>query len=391
MTLSATAPSKITIQGDLDNLLDAIGAKLQISETLCADAAKRYVTISEWLNKDGSDLAVYSPDIYPQGSFSIGTTVRPRGKDEYDLDLVCLFNEDELDLPDPVGLLDMVEARLKAHETYEGMIERKNRCIRVNYANLFHMDILPACPNPKISELFGEYALKVPDCILQEWKDSNPKGYAAWFRAKAESAWVDFRKSLDPMPQQQSYDELHILQRVVQLMKRNRDVALSALDLKARPISIVLTTLAARNYDGNTSLIEALVNILERIDGEIKSADADGKDRIIILNPTNKDEDLSERWENDSDLYKVFVNWIENFRQLIAELRQQPGLQEVTKHLEKMFGENVAKSVIEDYVKRVSVMRSDGQIATAYTTGLIVSSETENSIPIRSNTFHGTA
>jgi len=72
----------------LDDLLDRIGKKLQISPTQHQLAEERYKSIGRWLEADGSLLAPFNPVIYSQGSLRIGTTVRPRGRQEYDLDLV---------------------------------------------------------------------------------------------------------------------------------------------------------------------------------------------------------------------------------------------------------------------------------------------------------------
>lgn len=381
--------SKYKILTELDDLLNSIGIKLQISETAHNEAKKRYGTISQLLNAEDSPLAKFSPDIYPQGSLRIGTTVKPRGEDEYDVDLVCMLKADSEEFPDPLVLLDMVEAQLRANKTYEGMIERKNRCIRINYANQFHMDILPACPNPSDYEIYGEHCLLVPDCAAEEWKDSNPKGYANWFEEKARSATTEFRKGIEPLPEQQTYEELETLKRITQLMKRNRDVMLEDLEVKERPISVVLTTLAARNFNGNPSVIDALESSLLSIKSEIEEAEIFGRKRIEVLNPTNKEEDFAERWDADPKLYATFVDWVHNFIGSLAELRKQPGLPEIGKQLEKMFGERVTKEVVKDYVKRVSDLRNDGELATAYTTGLIVTKETPKSTSIQTNNFHG--
>jgi hypothetical protein len=56
-------------------------------------------------------------------------------------------------------------------------LERLKRCLRLNYAGAFHLDILPACPNDRL----GGGAILVPDRKLECWKDSNPKGFAEWF------------------------------------------------------------------------------------------------------------------------------------------------------------------------------------------------------------------
>lgn len=385
---TATAFSKNVLFSALDDLLDAIGIKLQISKSAHEGARDRYITIAKWLRAEGSPLAKYKPHIFSQGSLRIRTTVKPKGGDQYDLDLVCLLEAKPESFSNAVEVLDLIQERLETNKTYEGMIERKNRCIRINYANEFHLDILPACPNPIDCEDHGEHCLKVPDSNLEDWKDSNPKGYANWFEGKAQTAAVSFRKGVEPLPEQQAYEELEVLNRVVQLMKRHRDVALEELEIKERPISIVLTTLAARYYNGSPSVIDALENVLLQIKNHIEAEAANGN-RIVVLNPTNSNEDLSERWDNDPKLYTTFKDWINKFIELLESLRKQPGLPEVAKQLKEMFGENVINDVVKDYTKRVSEERSAGNLATAFTTGLIVPRETPKSTSVEPNTHHG--
>lgn len=159
----------------LDDLLERICVKLQITPTQHELAEERYNAIGSWLEVPGTPLAAAKPIIYSQGSLRIGTTVRPLAHEEYDLDLVCQLQIDLQRVKNPVVLLDAVEQRLKQHDTYKNMLERKNRCIRVKYANEFHLDILPACPDLTS----GNGCVMVPDREAKEWKASNPKGYAA--------------------------------------------------------------------------------------------------------------------------------------------------------------------------------------------------------------------
>src|SRR6266496_1625377 len=198
----------------LDDLLDRIGIKLQLSDTAYERAEEHYKAIATLLRQPGSAVAKYRPDIYPQGSLRIGTTVKLRGRNEFDLDFVCEFQADPRIFPDPTVLLDIIEGILRANGIYREKVERKNRCIRVIYADEFYMDILPACPNPSTG-LYGEHCVIVPDCSAQDWKHSNPKGYALWFENRAKEAVVKFRKAIEPLPEQQSYEELATLTRVV--------------------------------------------------------------------------------------------------------------------------------------------------------------------------------
>jgi hypothetical protein len=365
----------------LDDLLDRVGRKLQISETAHQQARGRYKTITDWLRADGSKVAQYEPDIYTQGSLRIGTTVKPRSRDEYDLDLVCEFkNMDWRLFPVPEKLLDIVENRLRENGTYCSMITRKNRCIRITYSNQFHMDILPACPNPTA----GLHCVVVPDCAAEDWKDSNPRGYALWFEKIAEEARAKFKRNVEPLPAQDTYDDLATLKRAVQLIKRYRDIAYETTP-NLKPISIVLTTLAAQHYDGQQSVYEAVRGIL---DGIIASIPAYG--RLRVYNPTNRLEDLSERWEEETALYSAFVTGMKEFRARWAELNQQRGIPNVKVTLEKMFGERIAKDVVGDYMKALDASRRSGELGIEKGSGVITSAYSSGS-SIPRNTFDGDA
>ena len=268
------------------------------------------------------------------------------------------------------------------------MIERKRRCIRLNYANEFHMDILPACPNPSNAEFHGESCLLVPDRELKDWKDSNPKGFARWFEFKEQEAVISFReKAAEPVPEQQAYEDKTALNRGVQLIKRHRDFTLSNLSEHERPISVVLTTLAARTYTGTASVIEALERIALGIAGELREAESLGR-RLVVKNPTNENEDLSERWD-DAANYTNFKSWLQKFTNDLGELRQMVGVPQIVAKLKLMFGENVTNSVVTQFAERMSKKRYSGNLAVASGSGIVVLSDTPKSTPILQNTFHG--
>jgi hypothetical protein len=74
---------------DLSFVLNEIANLLDISDTEFEDAEQRYQAVGRWLGEGSSPLAVYSPVIYAQGSFLLGTVTKRWGKDdEYDMDLV---------------------------------------------------------------------------------------------------------------------------------------------------------------------------------------------------------------------------------------------------------------------------------------------------------------
>jgi hypothetical protein len=72
--------------GTLDDLLDLICVELQLTRTQFLDAEGKYQAIGRWLAEGNSPLADQAIRIYPQGSMALGTTVRPRGHEEFDLE-----------------------------------------------------------------------------------------------------------------------------------------------------------------------------------------------------------------------------------------------------------------------------------------------------------------
>ena len=97
------------------------------------EAENHYKAVGEWLAGENSDLARYNPDIYAQGSFALGTAIKPIGREEYDVDAVCKLDLSLCNITQ-AELKHLVGNRLKAHDKYKGMLEEKRRCWALNYS-----------------------------------------------------------------------------------------------------------------------------------------------------------------------------------------------------------------------------------------------------------------
>lgn len=366
----------------IDDLFKRICEELQLNPSRYEQAVGRYEAVCTWLEGEGSKIAVYSPTIYPQGSMRIGTTVKPFGLDAYDLDFVCEFRLSASELQSPLQLLKLLEARLREHEVYRSILEIKNRCVRLNYANEFHMDILPACPDLSV----GGSCLFVPDRKSETWKHSNPKGYAEWFESRCELALkrlIERRKLMDkaePIPPQEATEEKAILKRVVQLLKRWRDVCYQR-EPKFAPISMILTTMAAQAYGGERTVTEALTSVLN----SFVSLIAQSAPRIYVLNPANPKEDLSERW-NDAAKYRAFVDGIRELHERWIKVLATSGVQNVSNQLELIFGEPV-KAAIKKQARALQELREKSSLRVA-PAGLLTAAPAIG-VRVRPNIFHG--
>jgi hypothetical protein len=366
----------------VDDLLKRICEELQLPSARYDQAAERYQAVCNWLEADGSVVAAFNPTIYPQGSMKIGTTVKPFGWDEYDLDFVCEFRTSVNRFQSPLQLLKLLESRLREHELYRSILETKNRCVRLNYANEFHMDILPTCPDLSI----GGSCLFVPDRKSQTWKHSNPKGFANWFESRCELALkllMEQRRLMakaEPIPPQEVAEEKAILKRVVQILKRWRDVRYQR-EPKLAPISMVLTTMAAQVYRGERTVTVALTSVLN---GFVSLIDQSAP-RIYVLNPANAKEDLSERW-NDAAQYRTFVDGIRELHERWNRVLATTGIQNVSNQLEHIFGEPV-KAAIKKQARALQELREKASLRVA-PAGLLTAVPAIG-VRVRPNTFHG--
>jgi hypothetical protein len=244
------------------------------------------------------------------------------------------------------------------------------------------MDILPACPDVSA----GGSCLFVPDRKSQTWKHSNPKGYADWFESRCGlglQLLIESRRLLakaEPIPAQEAAEEKAILKRVVQLLKRWRDINYQR-NPKLAPISMVLTTMAAHAYSGQHTVSEAMTAVLENFVSLI----AQSKPRIYVLNPANPKEDLSERWE-DPVLYRAFIDGISDLHKRWTDALAATGVQNVSNRLEQVFGEPVT-AALRKQAKALQESREKSSLRVARA-GLLTSAPAVG-IPVRPHTFHG--
>jgi hypothetical protein len=358
--------------GSLDLLLEIICRKLQLSQTQYDLADQHYHAVSSWLEREDSLLSPYRPVIYPQGSLPMGTTNKPIGRDEYDLDFICLLLIGWWQIL-PTDLLSKVEFRLRQHKDYADRIQRGKRCIRLTYAGNFHLDIVPACSN----EDFGDGQIRVPDRQTQSWRDSNSKQYIQWFNHIAE----DYAEALPP---QELFEAKSILKFVVQIFKRQRDLVFAKTPDLA-PASIILSTLCAELYRGEESVSDAIANILLRLSQKIQQNQGE---RLSVWNPANRVlEDLGERWQHNPEAYTQFKAWIFSFHrqwQSLLKIRDQKTL---SVFLGDLFEEQLTQTAFREYAEILERDRQPGRLGIQSNTGILTCQASPILIP--RNTFYG--
>jgi len=357
---------------EIDELLEAVCTSLQITPSQFELAKSHYEAVGSWLGSDGP-IVQLQPDVYPQGSMALRTTTRPRGREEYDLDMVLQV---EPISSDPMDLYRRVANRLGGHRDYAKRLERKRRCLRLTYEHQFHLDILPA----RRDDRRGGTCIEVPDCELRAWKSSNPLGYVAWFEERCEIGSRALQKrEMAPLVQPTSSDLLMVLRQVVQLLKRRRDNMFFGQD--DAPRSVILTTLASLFYNGEPTIIHAMMGIAERFEEAVTAA-APG--RFRVLNPTNPSEDFSESW-NEQTTYEKFVRFVQVVRREFATLMQMTGLDRVGARLDDMFGDQLGQRAVRKFLERIREAKDEDKLRFRGPAIVIGSERGHRSSP---HTFH---
>lgn len=106
-------------------------------------AVARFIAFAK---KDEQLKLAMAAEPFFQGSVATRTAIRPLASDEFDVDVVFPFklamfkNEHR----NPSSIFEWFVARLQTSEDYRRRMEKKNRCVRLDYAGDFHVDLIPA-------------------------------------------------------------------------------------------------------------------------------------------------------------------------------------------------------------------------------------------------------
>ena len=358
----------------INDILEQTCAALDIPRSKAEEAKSRYESVGTWLQRDASELRSYDPKVYPQGSFELGTVIKPMtDADEYDIDIVCALDNTpsvwaQRDLKYHVG--KEVKDYAKA-QSFNERPEEGKRCWTLNYANQarFHLDVLPAKPDAQGMRAMlesrnysdvdqTEHAISITDQTHHDyetpfgkWPKSNPKGYANWFREQMKTAYQNRRMVIAEARKADvedisDYDIKTPLQQAIQLLKRHRDkMFFDNGNGEDKPISIIITTLAAKAYNNENTVEQALRSILNHMQNHIDKSGT----TYVIRNPVNPAENFADKWPDHPERRDAFFEWLEKARQDFGQVLDAQDFAAQVAALETLLGQRV---VTEAQVRR---------------------------------------
>ena len=320
----------------LEKALLAVAEYLDLPSGMIKVVEKRYKSISEWIEREKSEVSNFSPKIYTQGSFAIGTVVRPLSEaDEFDIDMVCELQRKRENVTQKM-VYDDVGAEV------EGYVESQNfkkdakpweKCWTIEYSDddyTFRVDIVPCLPDSpsrdrlikeaKLSANLAETAIILTDTdhegferIVYDWERGNPKGYAEWFKDRMRVRLNEAKEARAKMVKLAAediptYSVRTPLQRAIQIIKRHRDTHFEKRD--HRTSSIVLTTLAAWAYQNEGNIVDAMETIVSELDSSVGWNGYEYR----ISNPVDPEENFAKQWNENPGYANAFSDWLQQLR-----------------------------------------------------------------------------
>jgi hypothetical protein len=339
-------------------LLDTILDVLDIPRSYHEKAAARHNSLGAWLCRPESAVAAFKPHVSAQGSFRLGTVIRPLfATEEYDLDNVTVLTIPKTAMTQR-EVKELYGSEIKAYARAHGMnapVEEKDRCWRLQYADEvnFHLDTLPCIVEEQavIERLvslgvplhLAKRAIAITDRRHPQYNEitkallsSNPRGFAAWFGDVARPHALSRMRqlvaarmyaSVDKVP---SYEWKTPLQRSIQIQKRHRDVMFRD-EPELKPISMIITNLSAQAYGGEQDVLSTLQTIVSKMPDYVRST------RPRVPNPADPAEDYADKWSKDRRLEENFWKWHAQFAADVAKLSAQFGEQTLASTVQRVF------------------------------------------------------
>lgn len=312
--------------------------------------------------------------------------------DGFDVDLICRLGATE-SLP-PTQAKSLIRSCLSGDARYADKLEEKCRCWRINYAGEFHLDVAPVVPSRLVGDL-------IPDRQLHTWLPTHPGAYAAWFNKLADTAKTELlresrvvaKAEITPFPVDPH--NRGWLRKLVQLLKRHRSIWKQSQTKSLQefaPISIIITTVAARAYEKVhdrqfETPLDLLGGIVSDMPNHVQQINCGGRLEWWVKSPVAP-ENLANRWNQNTEWSKSFFSWHAEVTRFFAQLNQARGFDQQIAQFREAFGEFAANSVAREYGEFIKEARDGGRLRMSPSGGLVATGAVLSS-PVKPHTFFG--
>ena len=247
-----------------------------------------------------------------QGSYALGTLIKPvDDNDEYDADIQIVMNQNPKWSAKDYVL--EVNKTLKGNKNYADKLRLRTRCVTVDYAGDFHLDVVPRVT------IGGKHY--VCNRVDNKFEETDGTGYRDWFNEQNRITGGN-------------------LKRVVRLLKYLRDHKNS---FTAK--SILLTTLAGntiRASDEGTEAVGTVADTLETILTRMNDYLQQHPNMPDIKNPVLQTETFNRHW--DQRKYANFRDRVQSYARTAKQGKAELSSGKAIRIWQDLFGEDFGKA-----------------------------------------------
>ncbi|MCY3545124.1 MAG: hypothetical protein OXH22_13965 [Chloroflexi bacterium] len=249
-----------------------------------------------------------------QGSYGLDTLIKPVNEDdEYDADIQVVMN------PSPdwkaKDYLDALRDTLAENHNLADKITIGTRCITLDYAGDFHLDVVP-----RVTRQDGHFICnREKNCF----EKTDGTGYRNWFSEQSRITKVNLKRAV----------------RLLKFVRDRQDNYVAK--------SILLTTLAGeaihssdRGEEAVRTVANTLTTILTRMDRYLQRHEAMPE----ITNPAMPSENFNRHWTQDR--YTYFRERVHSHAQIAQEALQSPSIEESIRKWRRLLGDDFGKGRI---------------------------------------------
>lgn len=258
-----------------------------------------------------------------QGSWAHRTIIKPPGNKGFDADLLAFV--DPYENYAAADYIDSLYATFKDSGVYEAKVTRKTRCVTIEYADDFTLDVVPCVQ--KLGGYLGQDICNRRDNIFEP---TDGKGFANWWQTRC------------------SYANDNSLPEITRLLKYMRDIKLN-FSVK----SVLLTTLIGEQVSALDLAFGVLSDVpttLKVIVGRLDDYLQAQTTMPAISNPALPDESLTRNW--DDEKFQNFRDKINKYRGWIDDAYAEKDERESLLKWRDVFGDSFGADIVVDEARQ---------------------------------------
>jgi hypothetical protein len=283
--------------------------KVNLNESRIATLDSRIEAVSNFLSSGEDAIATNFVELIPQGSYAHRTIIKPVAEnDEFDADVLLELNE--ISGWEAKDYVQELYTAFRTTGAYKDTVSRRSRCVTVNYAGDFHMDVVPY-----LERHDERYITNRSDNVFEL---THPEGF---------NTWLDEQNRLTSGR----------LVKVVRLLKYLRDYK-NNFTVK----SVILTILVGGRVSGAALLANpnryqdlptAFVNLLEDLNAYLQANPV----IPIIADPSCPTENFNHRINQDQ--YTNLRKWVKTYAEWARDAYDEPDVAQSYTKWRKLLGE----------------------------------------------------